>query len=402
MKKKILIVSHVFPPAQGIGGRRWMKYAKSFVKDKHEVYILTKKTKDIGSLWTKDLSWLKKENINNYKTFYPNILNKNPKSFYGKVFYRISLLLVKVFSFGNYYDRTILDKLLFLYKLNLIIKKKDIGFVIISGAPFSLLYYGAILKHKQIKKTKFIADIRDPWTWNNNYSFENISKVRQEREKRKEKFVVSTFDKVLVPANAMKKHLVTNYSNINIQILTHAIDTDDFIDISHNNNNQGEVILIYGGTVYENSYSVFKRIEQSLTLRKINFTFDIYCSNYGQFKQHALDLKSINVKKKILPKKLFSLIAESTYYIAYYPEKYNDFISTKIFEIVYLRKPIILICEEGELSRFIEDNCLGIHILPHEIEIYLPEYLLGNSKYNNTFDLTDYLFENQIVNVLNF
>ena len=58
MSKKILIISYTFPPSSKVGGRRWVKFAKYFVKNNNDVRIITSKNKN-ESGWLKDYDYLK-------------------------------------------------------------------------------------------------------------------------------------------------------------------------------------------------------------------------------------------------------------------------------------------------------------------------------------------------------
>jgi hypothetical protein len=74
--------------------------------------------------------------------------------------------------------------------------------------------------------------------------------------------------------------------------------------------------------------------------------------------------KSENFEIRSLPRikeeELFQEIKNSNYYFAFYPANFKDFISTKIYEIVALQIPIILVSKKGYLSDFIVDNKLGV------------------------------------------
>ena len=47
---------------------------------------------------------------------------------------------------------------------------------------------------------------------------------------------------------------------------------------------------------------------------------------------------------------------------------YQDFITTKIYEIIYSQTPIILVAKPGKLSNFILDNNLGLWISPSNLK----------------------------------
>ena len=56
MSKKVLIVSYVFPPKSGIGGRRWAKFSKYLNRMDIDLKVLTfqKKNDSNFSNWSKD------------------------------------------------------------------------------------------------------------------------------------------------------------------------------------------------------------------------------------------------------------------------------------------------------------------------------------------------------------
>src|SRR5690606_18257861 len=75
------------------------------------------------------------------------------------------------------------------------------------------------------------------------------------------------------------------------------------------------------------------------------------------------------------------------------PETDKDLISTKFFEIIYTETPILYIGEEGDVAKFIRETCVGVHILPANIETELPKYLSGNVPFEHGyFDVSQYSF----------
>jgi hypothetical protein len=57
MPKKVLIVSYIFPPKSGIGGRRWAKFSKYLNRMDIDIKVLTfqKKNDSNFSNWSKDI-----------------------------------------------------------------------------------------------------------------------------------------------------------------------------------------------------------------------------------------------------------------------------------------------------------------------------------------------------------
>ena len=101
MKKKVLIICYTFPPYNGIGGRRWAKFAKYLEHDNCDVSVIAAKKQDTSqSPWTKDISSYQ-DNINYLDADYPLILQSNPKSILQKIRYRLALFYVKLFLKGN-------------------------------------------------------------------------------------------------------------------------------------------------------------------------------------------------------------------------------------------------------------------------------------------------------------
>jgi hypothetical protein len=67
------------------------------------------------------------------------------------------------------------------------------------------------------------------------------------------------------------------------------------------------------------------------------------------------------------------------------PDFASDFISTKIYEIIYAKTPIILISKQGKLAEFITQNNLGIHISHDDIKQGL-ECLLEKKEADFSFE----------------
>src|SRR6185437_7132391 len=92
-KKNVLIISYIFPPAPGIGGRRWAKFAKFFRRKNVDVYVISSKiVDDKVSTWATDVEGIE---VIRLDSKYPNIISTTPNSVIDKILYRIKLIEVK-------------------------------------------------------------------------------------------------------------------------------------------------------------------------------------------------------------------------------------------------------------------------------------------------------------------
>ena len=108
MNKNILLLSYVFPPYPGIGGRRWAKFAKYLSRKGYTVHVICAKNpfSDI-SLWMKDVQ--NDPNIIVYPISpeYPSILLRKPVSVVEKIMYRFNDLRIRLAAKGNPYERAV-------------------------------------------------------------------------------------------------------------------------------------------------------------------------------------------------------------------------------------------------------------------------------------------------------
>lgn len=403
MNKKVLIVCFTFPPHSGIGGRRWAKFAKYLHRQGVEVVVLTAKRRrsQKQSLWTDDIKDLNKENIYTYRHFYPEVLQQTNLTFFEKVRYKVAYFFVKLLSKGNPFDRTVFDKKAFLSQLDTIIRRHGIKNVIATGAPFNLLYYSSLYK-QQNPQINLITDLRDPWTWGAGYGFSLLSQEKTKKEKQKETTVLSIADHVFVPVNTMKEKLQELYPlyQNKIESLPHCFDSEETAIPTPDYQGKNTIRFIYGGTLYDNALIMLEHLALAFQNHiKTEVLYDLYVLN----KQEEMTrLQSafnsfLRFKDAVAPTELFKQIKDSDYYVAIFPDEYKDFISTKFYEIISLRVPIIIISNQGLLSEFIVNNRLGYHVLPTQIKTKVKEIVEGKKtlSYNYDFDLSQYTFEYQ-------
>lgn len=399
MKKNILIISYTFPPSSGIGGRRWAKFSKYLTRLGYCVHIIYApgNTSD-KSLWFDDV--VDNENIKLYpvKSYYPASLLIKPKTIWQKLQYRFSLFIVKLTSKGTPYDRAWLWNRSMLRKAEQIIEINKIKNVIVSCAPFSNSY--SVLKLKiKFSDLNLCVDFRDPWTWGSGYGFVTLEQKKIDFEKIKEKEVIENFDHILIPSIEMKNYLDSTYSEISYKthILSHGFDKDEITQKPKIHSNVTKLMLY--GTLYSNLEEVFEKISLFISGSNKKASLDIYSSEttYKEiFQSRKLIDISVNYYDQMLPKDLFDKMNFYDYVLIIQPFYAKDFITTKIYEIIYSHTPIILISNKGKLFDFILDNNLGICFSPEDLkEENLKNIFLINPKKfaMNQFPIENYSFE---------
>ncbi len=390
MQNKVLIISFTFPPTAGIGGRRWAKFAKYLHRCGIDINIIASKQtgKEISS-WVDDIKEYK-EKITYIKSGCFKHLNIHPGTFYEKIMYRTELLFVKIFTKGTYFDKGICSKKAI---FSLLKQKKENGFkkIIVTGAPFSLLYFAAIFKSKNTD-IKLIVDIRDPWTDGKQYGMNSIAKKRFKEELRREAFVFEQADIVFVPVKKMQDSFIHKYQKHSkkINLLPHGYDSDDFPETKTGKIylNKSKIKLIYGGSIYNDLDVHLKSLQNALSKEKnIDLTF------YTNDNIPKYLVPYINIYKPIPSIDFQSKVNQSDFVLIMFPDRVKDFISTKFYEIIYLKKPIIFVAKEGFVSDFLTKNKLGIHITPEKLAKGFGNLQDVYSDYNYSFDISKYSYE---------
>ncbi|NRA39064.1 MAG: hypothetical protein HRU15_13050 [Planctomycetes bacterium] len=271
-------------------------------------------------------------------------------------------------------------------------RNHSIDVLITTGAPFSLLYYGAKFKQSE-NKIRYIIDFRDPWTWGVILGFNKLSRRKKKFQESMEREAMYACDLACTPSQNMCDFLIQKYPSYSkkVYILPHAFEAEKFPPMAKEGNREG---FIYGGTLYDDIEKSFKSIERVLKAHpNTNFKWNIYSNTRYPRIDNKFGNGSVNKFDFIPEEELFKQINNSAAYLVVFNDSNKDFISTKFYEIIYLSIPILYIGAEGAVSNFIKDNRVGIHILPENIEKELPQYLNGNVPFEKGyFNVDQYSF----------
>lgn len=397
----VLIVCYAYPPYPGIVGRRWVKFAKELTKNEVKVSVISSEPPA-----SEHSVWRNEANLLNHIVLplkYPRSLILFPKSFFGRLRYKLDLIWVKFFSRGNYYDRTIFWKMQLMNTYSKLIKTNDFTHVVISAAPFFWLGCAEELK-KLNPKIQFIADIRDPWTTNKSaYGFSGLSSVRMNVEKKKEVKMLEDFDKVITVNESITdyfKAVAPNYSE-KIFTIPNGFDLDETTRTFPSDLiwNEEKINLVFTGSFYSNANYLFealqsslKKMKQELATLSFHFYFlgpnvdslkasldkDLICNfTFGYYQ----DLSNIN-----------AVIEKANYAMLFLTDDINNSLSTKFCEYIKFKKKIIVFSKAGFTSDYIKKKHIGYHFTENEIEqgLRVLEKLYKEDKFPDSFNVNEF------------
>ncbi|MCF8422784.1 MAG: hypothetical protein K9H41_00425 [Bacteroidia bacterium] len=399
MKNNTLFISFYFPPFARVGGRRWAKHIKYFQRFGEKFKVLAGDFEG-KSPWDDDVksyeSKITRLPITIYYPYYKRVL---PKNVFQKIKWKISLkynnFLEKKYP-GNFWDDSRAYENKFYLKALDIIKREKISHICLSVGPFA---YASILPKlkKEITELKITLDYRDYW----HDCFDSLSKGKRLEEIQKQKSVLNVVDLVLAPNKEMCHYFEKEF-NINTYLLPHCID-EDFLSITETKFVQFDkkrYVILYGGNLYDNMEPyILKLINLIKELKKSGTEVEFKLLTMQPSYVDLFRKNNINIEvNSLLPIPAFiELATKSDLILLMRPDWSPNAFSTKFFESVALRKPILYIGPNGEVNEFIKNNRLGF-ILAENSEKEMASILLNNalshdipdtrfSLDNNTFDL---------------
>lgn len=370
-KKNILILSYFFPPCNKVGGRRWAKFGKYLTQKGHEVHVLNVGLPVNGICpWEKDTTTFKnKIKSIPYKEHRPYYkVNKSPGDLTGKINYRLSLYKEKLFPESIKGDRNDISRL---YGTSLqrsaseLIKNYKIDTVITTGGPFHWCYESIQLK-KKYPDVKFIVDLRDFWTGGENYI--SLAPNDKQAEDLKEKECIEYADHIITPAERIATFLRKKYvsSTQKISVIPHAYDAEEIPSETIKGSNSEIITIAYGGILYENMEDGIQKLIallKSIRNRGKNLRLDIYSFNRSYetlFEKEGVS-DFVHYHQPISPIDLFKKFRETDLLLQLRAGRsYEEhFKSTKFYELIALRRPILYFGPDGDVSDFLVKEKLG-------------------------------------------
>ena len=373
LSKKVVVISFTFPPASGIGGRRWAKFCKEFHRRGIEFRVITADSNGTNqSQWKDDMEgW--KGRVTKVDSTFPVIIRRGPSGFVEKLHYRLLLFWLRLNVSGNHYDHSALWKKKLIPAVSNCL---DQGYthIIATAGPFAYLADLIELKQK-FPDVEFIADFRDPWTNNKtSFGFDLLSPQRQVSERSKERNVIRQFDKIVSVADSINNHFKEYVSN-----------EDKFFSIS-NGYDEDETVatdriigieklqIIFTGTLYRKVESSFERLVEACKSLSPDQRELIEIHFYGKIgftldPSDDLPHDIIRIHNSVSLKEIKQKISQAHVGLLMVTPDLNYSFSTKFFEYIAGDLPILLIGSQGCTSEEIVKNKIGWHAEPNVNEI---------------------------------
>ena len=395
-----LIISFYYPPYPKVGSRRWVKFAKYLNRHQKEVYVLAAQMDvDKNSPWDDDAKEVEHLTTRlHFKYSAPYYKRHTPQSIGAKVRWHFSkwkhqLAKTKAVP-GNVADASEKYAPEFLKAAKKIIEQKNISTVIFTASPNHLAYHISTLK-KEYPKVKFIFDLRDYWSdW-----MPHLDKAQYEYESNLEEQTIRNSDIILSPAKKILNTLKLRYPEKApvMKVLPHAFDNDDFTSITRDTapgKASGFIQLVYAGTMYDNMEDNMFLLSELLSQNpKVYLTFYTFTQDYKEL--------FVNVNERVnyvkpLPVKEFTVKmqqeADAMLYMRSTLNDDNNFLSSKFFDFLPLKKPIVYLGNEGDALEFITNEKIGFHLSKtsiHHIESLINE----TNKTIHQFNVSGYSFD---------
>ncbi len=362
----ILIVNYDFPPNEGIGGRRWAKFAKQLAAEGYDVHVIKADPIEGNnqSVWKHDVEH---ENIHVYSLprKYPVHFSHPKRDVVSRIKYRLHKWRLERNEEGTIYDISIGWKNELLSKAQSLIREYNIVNVMASGAPWKMLYDISGLK-SVFAHLNLIIDYRDPWLKALNYGIPGLNADRKRIEEMKQTFILENASVIVTPYEYLTEelrqwNLLHCKNHPDFRVLTHFYDKAD--TEASKVVQKEKITLIYGGDLYQGIEkellllkSEILEIKSTHPLLYQKLSVKIFTHKHND--KTFADIEAVEVLPSV-GKEIFKEVSNASAVLIFLsPNKKNDR-TTKFFENLPSRKPYLIVAEDGEVTQFVKENKLG-------------------------------------------
>lgn len=404
-EKHILIVSYKLGIENGVGGRRWLNYGLELLNNGFDVHFLTYQKNIPQELSDKP------DRLTQIKGNYPLILNKIPKTIISKIRYRFWDFYLNTTLYGTPFDETKRTKQKFIHVVLNLIKQKKITHLIISGAPFSLLYFGTIIKNN-CPNVKLISDYRDAWTNGIGYGIPKLTTKKIKQEIVTELEVLKKSDLVIVASKDVEESIKLIYPSVSSFCLPNFSDPSKYnvkINLHNYTKLKNQLIISHIGTVNKQTEKYWKNyfsfIQNFSASQKIKITTQFVggvnpeVENYVSLNQ----IENINFIPYQKESELSEIINNSDLLLMFKIDKFPHSFPTKFFDYIIFRKPILCYSLKGMVTEEIENNRIGLVFNETTSQIDFDNNILkmlNGNYFNPNYDYKKYSLNNLTKNLI--
>lgn len=389
IRKKILIVTYIFPPYAAVGVYRILKFCKFLIKNDFQPIIFTPENprtlaKD-EELFNQIPSEVKvyRQKLNDIFHRKPLRAGDNAKTAEsgqssGKsgrkrfsIIKKIRKIIERFFS--------IPDRGYFWVKSGLkegtaIANNENVDFILSSSPPQSVHILASLIARKTGRG--HIVDFRDLWTQNTSYHERKLPAYLYHRDRRMEMLVLENAFGISVNTASFKRQLLENNDYLDenrIEVVTNGIDPDDFKDFAPRRKRNKRFTMLYTGSLYgrhRNPEFFFKAIRRWINhnyeiekLIRVKFIGNWTAEYTGLIAEYELD--QIIEKTDWLPQRIAleeTFAADLLLLFQGFDLALEAAIPRKLYEYMVTGRPILAFAPPGEIPDLIQKYDCGISL----------------------------------------
>lgn len=377
--KRILVISHRFPPHQGVGARRWAKFAKYFAREGVEVHVVHANWKPGGKVtWSRDVQGpgIVRHVVNDPFVSLANLLGAKNKW--------VQKLPPKVKDFRKYIDPEQFWGEKVMRKLSGMIRKVNPEVIVVTGAPFSLNYLAARYKEKH-PEVKVVQDMRDTWTdgffYNLAYSGQKPTPAEQailKRNQEQERFMLEHSDAVVAVSSSMLDMLLEKaqarkpigkviYNGFDPEEKLKASEVPAREALDKTKLDPDCFNFSYFGSVGAGRQLQLKKFVESFPevpeILDAGIRFNFFGSmdaRVREFIEQGPYASLFRFNGFVPPAELQQYLYWSDVHTVINPDFFHFAFSTKFYDALMYEKPLLLMMPEGEVYDFVMQHGIGL------------------------------------------
>ena len=398
----ILILTGKLGTSQGVGGRRWSLFGRSLLQSGLNVHLITAQQEiplEFSSF---------RGRVHRFKSRYPAILQRAPAGLLGKIYHRLVLLFLKFKVKGTVYDTGALDIDRIRSLARKLIQQEEVKILICTGAPFSYLYAGALLK-KEFPNLVLLSDFRDRWTNGFHYGMRSLSTKRFAYEAFKERAVLRASDIVTATCPDIIEYLSAITQGNYHLVLNPVSDLLVPTEKKMSSGNAPFTVTCAGniGRGCEPYFEHFLSNVSTLNRQYPNMFRFVFIGNGDKEMELILDrnpLPNIERYSYMAQEKLSQYLSNADAFLLFQrPEMVNS-VATKVFDYIKFRKPLIACIGPGMLSDIVSQGRLG-YIMDRNLdaETFVADMIKlkeGKIPFNKNYDYSEYTADSMVGRLL--